>query len=439
MGTHPDLRADVLVVGAGAAGLPAAIGAARAGAKVILIEEDPVVGGAPSDYFVCLFYGGPISGVLAELEALLNAKYSPVPRAQFYLPSGFQRAWRELLAAEERLHVITGARAARVLTSERGGRPVVRGVSVEVGPGASFDISAPVTIDATGSGAVSAMAGCEVMYGREGRGDFGEPSAPPQPDERVQACTWMYFVQRMPGADPLPPGERVGVPVNIGIPPRGHSGPWPPWDPGPDPGLYLQWGCAVFCRDPRDPVELARAHEEAYAAMERDHARLRESGHMIYLAPRIGVREASRIVGEYVLTEQDLRAGAFPEDTIAAADYGLDIWREEGAEAEAWEGHGGRGAVEVYDLEVARYGIPYRALVPRGVDGLLVAGKCMSGTHIAQSSFRVMPIVAAAGQAAGVAAALCAQRGAQPRALDPQEVRRLLRGERQRVQLSFDE
>ena len=86
MGDHADLSADVVVVGAGASGLPAAIGAARAGAKVVLLEEDPVIGGAPSDYYVCLFYGRPMTGVNAELEHLLKSKYAPTPRANFLGP-----------------------------------------------------------------------------------------------------------------------------------------------------------------------------------------------------------------------------------------------------------------------------------------------------------------------------------------------------------------
>jgi hypothetical protein len=77
--------------------------------------------------------------------------------------------------------------------------------------------------------------------------------------------------------------------------------------------------------------------------------------------------------------------------------------------------------------------------VPRGVDNLLVAGKCMSGTHIAQSSFRVMPIAASTGQAAGVAAALAVRHRQQARDLDPDEIRRLLRSKEQHLQLSFDE
>jgi hypothetical protein len=437
--THPDLTTDVLVVGAGAAGLPAAIGAARAGARVLLIEEDPVVGGAPSDYYVCLFYGAPISGVLAELHALLKAKYSPVPEAQFFVPVSFQRAWAELLAAEPNLTVMTGAKAREVRVSAGVGRPAVTGVSVEVAPGRSFEIESKVTIDCTGSGEVAVAAGCAALYGRDARSDFGEPSAPEQADDWVQAVTWMYFVQRLPGAAPVTEGLPLGVSVKIGIPPRGHVGVWPSEEAqrDPDAGLYLQWGCAVPCKDTRDPVELARSHQLAYQAMARDHAVLHAHGYTVHLAPRIGVREANRIVGEHVITENDIRNSVFPPDTIAVADYGLDIWKPPARREHARGGHGEDGTVEVFGLETARYGIPYRALVPRDVDGLLVAGKCMSGTHIAQSSFRVQPIVAGAGQAAGVAAALAVKHQTRPRDLDAEEIRRVLSGPGQHLQLTF--
>ncbi len=430
MAEHDDLTADVLVVGAGASGLPAAIGAARAGAKVICIEEDPVIGGAPSDYYVCLFYGRPITGIVAELEQLLKTKYAPTPRAQFFLPSGYQRAWRELIAAERTLHVLPGARATGVLHEGSAGR--ARGVTVEISPGHAFRIGSTVTIDATGSGIVSDLAGCAVMYGREDRSEFGEPHAPEAADDRAQACTWMYFTQGIPGIEDKPRAR--GVHVNVGIPARGEDDlPRPkPVLPGErDPELYLHWGCAVECRDTRDPVALAEAHAKAYDAMEPDLRSLEEAGYAVHLAPRIGVRECRRIRGEYVITENDIAGGFFPDDTIAVADYGFDDWRPHRV-SEA------RGNVDEFGVATARYGIPYRALVPRGVDGLLAVGKCMSGTHIAQSSFRVMPIAGSTGQAAGVAAALCARHRVEPRDLDPEDVRAALRTKEQHLQLSFD-
>ncbi|MHC5034612.1 MAG: FAD-dependent oxidoreductase, partial [Planctomycetota bacterium] len=234
MGTHPDLNADVLVVGAGAAGMPAAISAARAGAEVICIEEDPVIGGAPSDYYVCLFFGSPMTGVNAEIERLLKSKYAPSPRATFYLPSSYQRAWREFIAAEPNLRVITGARAVGVRHAAGSGTPAVTAVTVEVLPGVTLNISARVAIDCTGSGILSELAGCSIMYGREARSEFDEERAPEKADDAVQACTWMYFIQGIPGAEHPDPADwrPRGVHVNVGI-----SFPDADRDPPPEPVL----------------------------------------------------------------------------------------------------------------------------------------------------------------------------------------------------------
>ena len=431
MAEHASLEAEVVVVGAGASGAPAAIAAARAGAKVALVEEDAVIGGAPSDYYVCMFYGGTVHGILAEVEELLAKRYATAPGAQFFTPESWQRAFWQLLRQEENVRVIPGARAVGVMEGKGGG--TVAGVICEVLPGRSLEIRSKVTIDATGSGIVSELAGCRARYGRDAQREFGEPSAPAEADEQVQHCTWMYFAQRTGAGKPLK-GHHLeaggGVGILEGIAPRGREAEWEgvvrerERQLGTDPGLFLFWGCSIACRDTRDPIELARTQTEALGVMERDHALLREHGYAIYLAPRIGVRECRRIVGEYVITENDLRAGEFPEDTIAACDYGLDIW-DETKDCE-------RG------LSVARYGIPYRALVPRGVEGLLVAGKCISGTHIAMSSHRVMPIAGKTGQAAGVAAALAVKGGRQPREVEAGELREALAGPGQHLAVSWE-
>ncbi|MHC4591786.1 MAG: FAD-dependent oxidoreductase [Planctomycetota bacterium] len=439
MGTHPDLSADVLVVGAGAAGMPAAISAARAGADVICIEEDPVIGGAPSDYYVCLFFGSPMTGVNAEIERLLKSKYAPTPRATFFLPSGYQRAWREFIAAEPNLRVIAGARAVGVRHASASGAAAVTGVTVEVLPGVTFDVSARVTIDCTGSGIVSELAGCSIMYGREARSDFDEERAPEKADDSVQACTWMHFIQGIPGAEHPDPADwrPPGVHVNVGIsfPDAERDPPPEPVLPGEsDPELYLMWGGGgggFHGYDTRDPLSLAQAHAEAYRVLEPELRELHENGYTVHLAPRIGVRECRRVVGEHVMTESDIASESFPEDTIAVGEYGFDIWPK----AARVEG-GSRYKKTRFPW---RFGIPYRALVPSGVDGLLVAGKCMSGTHLAQSCFRVMPIAGSTGQAAGVAAALSANRRVQPRDLDPEELRQALSKPPQNLQLSFEE
>ena len=143
---------------------------------------------------------------------------------------------------------------------------------------------------------------------------------------------------------------------------------------------------------------------------------------------------AARAGAKVVLIEEDLHVGGAPTDmfvtmfcgdTIAIGTYGLDIW--------------GRHDLAANVSHVPAYGLPYRALIPKATDGLLLSGKAISGTHIAMSAYRVMPIAGSIGQAAGVAAAICARRKQQPREIDPQEIQGVLRGKQQRLQLDVPE
>ncbi len=416
---HKDLTTDILIVGAGASGIPAAIGAARAGARVILVEEDPVIGGAPSDYFVDMFCGGPLTGVLREAHTRLKTYYSPTPDAHFFLPAAFQDVFCYLLEQEPNIHVIAGARAVETLT-DTGGH--ITGVRVETGLGRAFSITAQITVDATGTGAVAIMGGGTAMYGRDAKADYDEPHAPAQPDTKVQECTWMYISQKVGHGPPLNMMELENVRLGVLVNGLGWFHVDPDRAMALNPGIYLHWGCRVQCADTRDSIALAEAQAEARRLMAHDHALLREHGYAIYLAPRLGVRESNRILGEHVITENDLRANLLPPDTIAVGTYGLDLWGEE-------------DSVAVEDRHTPAYGIPYRALVPQDVDGLLLAGRIISGTHIGMSAYRVMPIVGSIGQAAGVAAALCVRQQCQPRDLDPDLVRDVLRQPSQHQQL----
>jgi len=140
-----------------------------------------------------------------------------------------------------------------------------------------------------------------------------------------------------------------------------------------------------------------------------------EHAYLQQTAAQIGVRESRRIRGEYTLTAEDvLGARKFP-DGIARCAYPIDIHSPTGS-----------GTVIREVPEGDYYEIPYRCLAPLGVDNLLVAGRCISATHEAQASLRVMPQCFAMGEAAGLAAALSIQRSIPPREVDAAELRREL-------------
>jgi hypothetical protein len=346
--------------------------------------------------------GGPRTGIFLELAQTLNKYYDisgkPDPdfgrdgedgRNHWYLPSSYVSAVTGMVAAEKNITLMCGMRPIKILVSDgNGGRNQVKGVLARTCPEKVVQIKADITIDATGTGEAAAMAGCKIMYGRESRYEFNEPFGTETADEQVQRCTWMYISQRVnPDAalDPSMLKNRGMVEDKID-----HWVGNDPETPKRNAGIYLHWGATVQCRDTRDRRSIADAQREALAKLEPDMAKMREKGFAVHLAPRLGVREVRRVRGEHVLTVTDMKSGKYPDDVIAFSDYGIDAWGEN---------------ITREQIECPRFGIPFRSLIPVDTEGLLIAGKSISGTHLAASSYRVQPIVSSIGQAAGLAAA----------------------------------
>jgi hypothetical protein len=166
-----------------------------------------------------------------------------------------------------------------------------------------------------------------------------------------------------------------------------------------------------------DVWDLTYAEWEGRRQMQQIAAFLRrrvpgfENAYVAQSGVNIGVRETRRIVGEYQLTADDLLGARRFDDVVARGSYPLDIHNPTGTGTSLRRLPSGQA-----------YDVPLRALIPRGADGLLVAGRCISGTHEAQSSYRAMPIAMATGQAAGVCAAMAAGRTIEPRDVPISEV-----------------
>jgi hypothetical protein len=170
-----------------------------------------------------------------------------------------------------------------------------------------------------------------------------------------------------------------------------------------------------------DVFDWSRAELESRRQMRQIAAFLRryvpgfERAYVAQSGVHTGVRETRRIIGDYQLTADDVLEARKFEDVVARGAYPVDIHNPKG-----------RGTVLKRVPPGQAYDIPLRSLLPQGVEGLLVAGRCLSGTHEAHSSYRVMPIVMATGQAAGVCAALAAKRNVTPRAVPAAQVQAAL-------------
>ncbi|MGH7706858.1 MAG: FAD-dependent oxidoreductase, partial [Vulcanimicrobiaceae bacterium] len=174
----------------------------------------------------------------------------------------------------------------------------------------------------------------------------------------------------------------------------------------------------VTAIDPLDPDDLTRAEVEARAQVMqlagffRRHVPGFANARIAATGTQIGIRESRRIVGAYTLTGADVVAARSFPDAVARSAYPIDIHNPAGS-----------GTTTQRLAPGASYEIPYRCLLPERVDGLLVAGRCISTTHEALASTRLTPTVMTLGQAAGTAAALAVSSDREPRAIDVAELR----------------
>ena len=408
------IETEVLVCGGGCAGLAAALSAARNGARTVLIERAGFAGGIITAVGLPYFDGISnikdrqiiVHGIGLELltksgvvqpDATHTAKYNPtIPNVE-----GFKLLADRMLTAErERLHVLYHSmacgvemkdnRIAAVLVANKAG--IVR-------------VRAKVVVDCTGDADVAAWSG-----------------APTEKSAELQPLTLHFRIGNVKRTPDIGKNCRAALE-------RAHEKGDLPMFYGPgvmfmfaENELYIH-GIRVSA-DATDPDALTRAEmqgrSDAWAmfdAWKREVPGF-EDAYFMCAAPFIGVRETRRIVGQHVLTEDEIGVAKPFDDAIATGCWFLDIHPNTTTAGSAW-------AVEKKPLDP--YDIPYRSLLPQTVTNLLVAGRCHSTTRLASSSTRVTATAMALGEAAGLAAAMAAKGGASPVSLDGQDVRKRLR------------
>lgn len=434
---------DVLVVGGGPAGLGAALGAAGAGARVVLAERYGFLGGnATAALVMPLMSFHTSSGGLRRGELrLLPDDHGPgepvVAGALSTLLEHLVRAGGAIPPSEDTgyvvpfdpevfkgvaLDLLDEAGVAYLLHAFAGdvfGGPPPEGVVFETKSG-PLVIRARAIVDATGDGDVAARAGARYEVGREA-------------DGLVQPMTLMYRAvgfarEAFARYVAEHPGEWRGV-----------HGLWDLVRRATAAGeLDLPREDVLFFATPHeqevsvnstritrvlgtDVWDLTYAEAAGRRQLRQIAAFLRrwvpgfEASYVAQAGVQVGVRETRRIVGDYRLTAEDLLGARKFADGVARGAYPLDVHDPTG-----------RGTVLRRLPPGEWYDIPLRALLPSGVERLLVAGRPISGTHEAHSSYRVMPTAMATGQAAGVCAALAARGGGTPRAVPAADVRREL-------------
>ncbi|MCF6159109.1 MAG: FAD-dependent oxidoreductase [wastewater metagenome] len=431
---------DVLVVGGGPSGLGAALGAAAAGAKVILAERYGFLGGHATAGLVMPFASfytrcpaqqqagsttlfptdqGPgepvVNGVFITLiNRLINAGGAVPPSLDTgytvpFDPEIFKLVATDLLD-EAGVHILFHALASDVINNQG-----ERGVVFETKSGPVV-IHARVIIDCTGDGDVAVRAGSQYEIGRF-------------QDGLVQPMTLMFRIVKF---------EREAFKAYVREHPDqwyGIHGLWDLISKATAAGdLELPREDILFFGTPHehevmvnssrvtkvfgtDVWDLTYAEWESHRQIRQIAAFLRhyvpgfENTYIAQSGVNVGVRETRRILGDYQLTEDDVLQARKFKDVIAQCTYPIDIHNPKG-----------KGTEFRYLPPGGAYNIPLRCLLPKGVEGIIVAGRCISGTHGAHSSYRVMPTAMATGQAAGACAALASLRGITPRTVPASDV-----------------
>jgi hypothetical protein len=424
-------EADVVVAGSGPAGVAASLAAARKGLSVVLVERFPFLGGMSTQIPIATWplntgvetgeLDMPYDGILAEiLDALKKQdcievktvlrdgveRFIPiagdndnVATSKWYLfdPEALKILYFEML---NKAGVKLRVNSLIVDTIVKDG--VVEGLVVETLMRREL-IKGKIFIDATGSADVVRRAGSPAVWGA-GAND-GVPEGVIMPTSTtfriagvdtenldMYAVAQIYEEHRLKG--------EIDVPLD---------------------GLFWQvvckgviqiFGTRVFGVDPLDPENAAfgegeqrRQIKDIFNFLKRTFPAFKDA-HLINTGVSVGMIGTRRIRGDYFLTEQDIKDAVKFDDRIATGTYRLEIWEPDGTN------------VSFHHLAGTWYTIPYRAMLPTGLENVIVAGSCISGQYTAMATFAIMPMCYKTGQAAGTAAALCIEKNCSPRKMD---------------------
>lgn len=432
-------RYDLVVVGGGPAGMAASIAAARHGLKVALIQDRPVLGGNSSSEIQVPpmgYIGNPpdkrnITGIAEELFG-----------KQGWTNFANSEKMEDVACAEDNILLRLNTRAVDVEMDSKTRIKAV--IALDVHSGQRMRFSAPLFADTTGHGWIGFYAGAQWRMGQEARAEFNESLAPLEAGNRTMGNTlykavikkckepvsfdcpdWAYQWKSGLDFDKVKSIRSRDTirPENFDRPAHGKG-----WDPGNDPdgsltySFWVEYGGientiqdAEHIRDELFRINIglwnyAKNHNPAT----KDKNQKRQ---LVWLNYVPGVRESRRLVGDYILSQQDYDKQIVHDDTIAFTDWGPDCHHPEGF----WT----KGVDCIHAYPGRRTSIPYRTLYSKNIENLFMAGRCHSATHIALGGTRVMRPCAGMGQAVGTAAAIAMKYKETPRGVYENHIKQL--------------
>ena len=406
---------DLIVAGGGLAGVGAAVAAARQGLEVLLIEKSNSLGGALAGSLVFPFCPYRARSKAENIDKLLSGGLFTEMRERHAAKTGrdveltFDTEYFKFvlddMVTEEKIDVLFHATVYGVLTEGRS----VKAVRVAT-KAITMEIQADFFIDASGDGDLFYLAGCDYLLGRE-EDNLCQPMTTcfrlcgvdlEKYAEERESLQALYKQYRAEGKIKNP---REDILIFGGV----------------GDGMLHFNTTRIVKMDPTDPLDVSAAEIEARKQIceivdfLKKHSEAFKDCMISSVASQIGVRESRKLKGEHILTVDELFDRVMFEDSIALGNYDVDIHSPSGTGT----------VMRRFDRKYF-YSIPYRSLLPKEYDNLLVAGRCISATHEAQSSVRIMPICVCLGEAAGTAIGLAKNTNTNTHTLDVKRLQKAL-------------
>jgi hypothetical protein len=426
-------QVDLCVCGGGPAGITAALAAARRGLNVFLIEQSGAPGGMGTSGLVpgfCQFSDGEnllVAGLGKEIALKVNELGGAGPESDFsefrvwdgfaYNPEILKRAY-DLLLIEAGVTIRYGTTLVDVV---REGSRVTH--VVLHGKGGVYAVEANMFVDGTGDAQLCWQADSPTEMG----GENGETQGMTLP---IILAGIDYLRRADLGGKNIPELlEKAFADGHFRNPDLHHPGVWQTGERigGGNVG-HIYGGNAVDDEDLSNAYIEGRALAQEFASFYKKYVSGFEGSELAATASLMGVRETRRVVGEYELTVDDFVAQASFDDEIGRYCYPIDIHPSSNNTEDYKKFE--KEFRSTYRLKKGEsYGIPYRSLIPKDLENVLVAGRCISMDRYVQGSLRVMPGCYLTGQAAGTAVAMAHKQDAMPRDVNASELRDELRAD----------